>query len=200
MPIDNTLGVPTSTAGGLAGGLAGGNTIAIDYNHPLFLHASDGPGSLPVGIQLVGMKNYMLWNRAMRIALLGRNKLGLVDGTIMRETYGSELAYLWDRCNAIVVSWLTSNISRDLLSGILFRSNAHLVWKELKERFNKINGSRRYALHKEIFTLSQGTQSVSMYYSRLKDLWDEYDSMIPPPTCNCEKYKDYLAQLHYQRL
>jgi len=172
----------------------------IDYHHPLHLSASDGPGSLQIGIQLVGMENYMLWTRAMKVALLGRNKLGFVDGSITRETYGSASGHLWDRCNAIVVSWLTGNVSRDLLRGILFRSNANLIWKELEERFNKINGSRLYALHKEIFTLTQGTRPVSVFYFRLKDLWDEYDSMMPPPSCNCEKSKEYLAQLQYQRL
>lgn len=177
-----------------------GPGITIDYSHPLYLSPSDGPGSLPVGIQLVGMENYMLWSRAMRIALLGRNKLGFVDGSITRETYGSTLGHLWDHCNAIVVSWLTRNVSRDLLSGILFQSDAHLIWKELEERFNKINGSRLYALHKEIFTLTQGTSSVSVFYSKLKDLWDEYDSMMPPPSCNCEKSREYQAQLQYQRL
>ncbi|XP_015068864.1 uncharacterized protein LOC107013473 [Solanum pennellii] len=124
------------------------------------------------------MENYMLWTRAMKNALIERNKLGFVDGSITRSTYGSALGHLWDRCNAIVVSWLTSNVSRDLLSGILFRSDAHLIWKELEERGH--------------------IQSV--YYCKLKDLWDEYDSMMPPPEGNCEKSKEYLAQLQYQRL
>lgn len=177
-----------------------GSAQPIDYYYPLYLGASDGPGLLPVEIQLVGMENYMLWTRAMKNALIGRNKLGFVDGSITRSTYGSALGHLWDRCNAIVVSWLTSNVSRDLLSGMLFRSDAHLIWKELEERFHKINGSRLYAVHKEIFTLTQGTHPVSVYYCKLKDLWDEYDSMMPPPECNCEKSKEYLAQLQYQRL
>lgn len=166
--------------------------VEVDYNHPLYLHASDGPGSMSVGIQLTGMENYMLWSRAMKVALLGRNKLGFVDGSVKRETYGSAFAPRWDRCNG--------NVSRDLLSGVLFRSNAHMVWTELEDRFNKTNGSKLYALHKEIFTMCQGTASVSIYYSRRRDLWDEYDSMMLPPTCDCEKAKDFIEQLHYQLL
>lgn len=95
---------------------------------------------------------------------------------------------------------VNKKLSRDLLSGILFRLDAHLIWKELEERFNKINGSRLYALHKEIFILTQGTNSVSVFYSKLKDLWDECDSMMPSPSCNCEKSREYLVQLQYQRL
>ncbi|XP_070004414.1 uncharacterized protein [Nicotiana sylvestris] len=91
-------------------------------------------------------------------------------------------------------------MSKELLSGILFHSNALLVWKELQKRFNKVNGSRLYSLHKEIFTLTQGTSSVLVYYSRLKDLWDEYDSMMPPPSCDYEKSKDFAVHLQYQCL
>nr|XP_016514650.1 PREDICTED: uncharacterized protein LOC107831402 [Nicotiana tabacum] len=174
--------------------------VVIDHNHPLYLHPSDAPGSLSVGIQLIGMENYTLWDRAMRVALLGRNKLGFIDGIITRDTFGPSLGHQWDRCNAIVVSWLTGNVSKELLSRILFRSNALLVWKELQERFNKVNGSRLYSLHKEIFTLTQGTSSVSVYYSRLKDLCDEYDSVMPPPSCDYEKSKDFAVHLQYQRL
>ncbi|XP_070040795.1 uncharacterized protein [Nicotiana tomentosiformis] len=174
--------------------------VVIDHNHPLYLHPSDALGSLSVGIQLVGMENYTLWDRAMGVALLGRNKLGFIDGTITRDTFGPALEHQWDRCNAIVVSWLTKSVSKELLSEILFLSNAHLVWKELQGRFNKVNGSRLYSLHKKIFTLTQGTLSVSVYYSRLKDLWDEYDLMMPPPSCDCEKSKDFAVHLQYQRL
>lgn len=53
----------------------------IDYNHPLFLHSSDVSGAQIISFQLTGAENYSLWYRSMKIALLGRNKLGLVDGT-----------------------------------------------------------------------------------------------------------------------
>jgi len=121
----------------------------IDYNHQLYLHPSDVPGSLSIEIQLKGMENYMLWSRAMKLALLGRNKLGFIDGFVTRNIYEGDLQRRWDRCNAIVVSWLMSSVQSDLLSGILFRSDAYLVWNDLKERFDKVNNSRAYHLHKE---------------------------------------------------
>ena len=57
-----------------------GSSIIIDHYHPLYLSSADVPGALSVGIQLTGMENYMLWSRAMEIALLERNKLGFIDG------------------------------------------------------------------------------------------------------------------------
>lgn len=45
-----------------------------------------------------------------------------------------------------------------------------------------------------------GTASVSVYYSRLKDLCDGYDSIVPPSSCECEKSKEYSEHLQKQRL
>ena len=96
-----------------------GNIVTIDHNHPLYLSSSDVPGALLIGIQLTGMENYTLWSRAMEIALLGRNKLGFVDGSILRINFEGDLRKTWDRCNAVVISWLICNVSKELLSGIL---------------------------------------------------------------------------------
>ncbi|XP_070017608.1 uncharacterized protein [Nicotiana sylvestris] len=73
----------------------------------------------------------------MEVSLLTRNKLGFIDGSVTRDTYGDTHANLWDRCNAIVKSWIMHNVSRDLLSGVLFRSSAYAIWSDLKERFDK---------------------------------------------------------------
>ena len=58
----------------------------------------------------------------------------------------------WDRCNIMVISWIVNNVSKELVSGILFCSNASVVWRDLKERFDKVNMSRIYHLHKAITT------------------------------------------------
>ena len=167
-------------------------STTIDHLHPLYLHPSDSPGSLNIGIMLTGTDNYTLWSKAMQLALLGKNKVGFIDGTVKRDQFSGSLAQLWDRCNAIIVLWILCNVSKDLHSGVLFCSDTHLIWGDLKERFNKINSSRVFQLHKEIFTLVQGVSSISVYYSRLKDLWDEYDSIMPPPACNCPKSKEFF--------
>ncbi|XP_070013817.1 uncharacterized protein [Nicotiana sylvestris] len=60
-----------------------------------------------------------------------------------------------------------SNVSRDLVTGVLFSSNAQ-----------------------------KGISSVSTYFTKLKDLWEEYDSILPPPPSATE----YVDQLEYQRL
>lgn len=97
----------------------------------------------------------------MKIAILGRNKLGFIDGTCKKESYGPNLTNLWERCNVIVLSWVMNCVSKELLGGIVYSNNAAAVWKDLCERYDKIDGSRIFQLHKEIATITQGTSSIS---------------------------------------
>ncbi|XP_075107185.1 uncharacterized protein LOC142180149 [Nicotiana tabacum] len=60
-------------------------------------------------------------------------------------------------------------------------SSAQAVWNDLHELFNKVDGSRSFNLHKEIAILSQGTTSVSVYFSKLKNLWEEFEALVPAP-------------------
>ena len=100
----------------------------IDNTHPLYLSSSNVTSAVKIGIQLVGMENNTLWSRAMELTLLTKNKLGFVDGSIKCEDYAIDSEKKqWDRCNAMVLSWLMNNVSKELMSGILFHSNASLV-------------------------------------------------------------------------
>ncbi|KAH0673746.1 hypothetical protein KY290_025969 [Solanum tuberosum] len=117
----------------------------IDYNHPFFLSPIDISGISIISFQCLGVKNYTLWSRSITLALLGKNKIGIVDGSCRKEVYNEELWGQWERVNAIVLSW-----------------------------FDRIDGSRTYNVQKEIVSLQQGTNSVSMYYTKLKTLWDEF--------------------------
>ncbi|XP_027770141.1 uncharacterized protein LOC114076047 isoform X2 [Solanum pennellii] len=176
-------------------------TMKPDHNHPLFLSSSDAAGAVQVGIQLTGMENYTLWSRAMRLNLLTRNKLGFIDGLVQRGDFKEDSEKQdWDSCNAMVISWILNNVSKDMVSGISFCSSAHLVWTDLKERFDKVNMSRIFHLHKVIATLTHGVSPVSVYYLKLKDLWDEYDSITPLRVCGCTKSKDYTDSLLRQKL
>ena len=93
-----------------------------------------------------------------------------------------------------------NSITKELLNGIVYASSAHLVWKDLQERFDKVNGSRIFQLHREIVTLVQGTYSISTYFSKLKLLWDEYSSIVQLPTCECSMSKTYVDHMQNQKL
>ncbi|XP_019248578.1 PREDICTED: uncharacterized protein LOC109227840 [Nicotiana attenuata] len=60
----------------------------------------------------------------MRLALLGKDKLGFVEGTCVKRLYKGELADLWEQCNVIVLSWIGRCVSHELLPSIVYASNA----------------------------------------------------------------------------
>ncbi|XP_075099374.1 uncharacterized protein LOC142176183 [Nicotiana tabacum] len=159
MAIEGGTGVATT-----------GNKVKIDHRHPLFMHSSDTPGSILIAIQLKGSENYKLWQRLMRIALQAKQKLGFVTGTCRKELFDDEFHDHWETCNAIVLLWIMNIVVPHLFSGITYASDAHLVWEDLRERFDKVNKVRIFQLLREIATISQGTDYVSIYFMRLKGL------------------------------
>ncbi|XP_070029481.1 uncharacterized protein [Nicotiana sylvestris] len=171
----------------------------LPYNHPLFFRDSDGPDIALISLKLTGPKNYALWSRAMRVALLVKNKLWFVDGTCVKKSYKGELETQWERCNAVVVSWLSSIVASESVPSIMYTSSAKKVCDEFKERFDKDNLTRIYQFWTEIASL-QGTESVTSYFSKMKDLWDELDILAPLPSCDCEKSRPYVEHLVRQRL
>ncbi|XP_070036226.1 uncharacterized protein [Nicotiana tomentosiformis] len=114
--------------------------------------------------------NYALWSRSMRIGLLGKSKLGFVDGRFPKSKFEPQLHDQWEKVNVVVLSWIMNALRPDLLSSIVYASNTHKVWEDLKERFDKVNGSRVLFLHREIHTLIQSTMSIADYFSKLRDL------------------------------
>ncbi|XP_033516157.1 uncharacterized protein [Nicotiana tomentosiformis] len=93
-----------------------------------------------------------------------------------------------------------NTLSPTLISTVIYASDVHKVWEDLRERFDKVNASRACYLHKEISTLTQGISSVSVYFSRLRELWDEYETLDPPPTCGCPKSNRYTERYQLQKL
>lgn len=89
----------------------------------------------------------------MCIALQPKRKLGFVTGTCKKESFKEALHEDWEICNAIVFSWIMNTASKDLFSGTAYASNAHLVWKDLHERFDKVNRVRIFMLHRQIATI-----------------------------------------------
>ncbi|XP_073305868.1 uncharacterized protein [Primulina huaijiensis] len=149
----------------------------IGFNDPLYIHPSDTPGMCLVNDHLTGAEIYGVWNRAMLIALRAKNKTGFIDGTCRKPT-----------------------LEQPVFGGIVYAIDAFAVWNDLKDQYNKVNGSRIFALHREIGRLTQGSNTVSRYYCRLKQLWDEYSSFVALPSCECDTARQYIAHDQQHKL
>ncbi|XP_019069487.2 uncharacterized protein [Solanum lycopersicum] len=171
-----------------------------NHNHPLHLQASDIPGVALIPMKLTGPENYGVWSRSMRLALLVKNKLGFVDGTCVKSSYKGDLAVRWERCDAVVLSWISAAVAPELMTSIVYASSSKKIWNVFMERFDKSNLTRIFHLWKEISIWSQGTDSVTTYYSKMRDLWDEIDVMVPSPSCDCVESSSHAEHVKQQRL
>ncbi|XP_075087536.1 uncharacterized protein LOC142169562 [Nicotiana tabacum] len=176
--------------------------VALDINnlrHPLYLQSSDSPGNVIISVRLTSMENYSVWRRAMKIMLRAKQKLGFITGTCTKDQFTDDLGEDWERVNTTVLTWIMNTVSPELVNGIVYASNAHEVWTDLHDHFDKINGSRIYNLYREIGTVSQGTSSISAYHSRLKLLWDEYSALVPTLPVTPET-REFITHLEQQKL
>ena len=137
-------------------------------NDPLFLHHAENPSLVLVTQPLIGGENYSTWARAMRKALLTKNKLGFIDGTL---TLSSPLIsspspmQAWIRCDNMVGTWLTNSVSSKLQASIIYEGTALEIWNDLKNRFAQTNGSRVFNLQNEIAKLHQGEMSITDFFT-----------------------------------
>ncbi|GJV71192.1 ribonuclease H-like domain-containing protein [Tanacetum coccineum] len=142
----------------------------LDISDPLHLHPNDTTALTVVSIKLKGTENYQVWSCAMLLALEGKNKIGFIDGSCKRSNEDEVLGKQWDRVNAIVLGWILNSISEELFLGQIFSKRAKHVWEELKETYDKVDGSIMFGLHNQINTLKHNGSFIADYYHKLNDL------------------------------
>ncbi|XP_071735299.1 uncharacterized protein [Rutidosis leptorrhynchoides] len=102
---------------------------------------------------------------------------------------GTENYRVWS-C-AMILALETKNKKEELYLGQIFSKVASEVWDELKETYNKVDGSIVFNLHHKINSLTQSGGPVSEYYHKLNSLWKQYDAMVELPNCSCDANKDF---------
>ncbi|KAK3021579.1 hypothetical protein RJ639_046286 [Escallonia herrerae] len=125
-------------------------------------------------------------------ALTAKNKIGFINGSIeqpLEKDQPTEYA-LWNQCNNMILSWLTHSVEPDLAKGVIHAKTAYHVWEDFKDQFSQKNAPAIYQIQKSLASFSQGTMTVSTYFTKLKGLWDELDTYRALPTCNQMKAHD----------
>ena len=161
---------------------------------PYSLQNSDHPGMVLVTAPLTET-NYLTWSRSMKIALGAKLKLGFIDGRITMPEEGSNEFEIWTRVNYMVTSWILNSISKDIVESFLYLTSAKELWDEIAERYGESNGPLLYQIQRDIASITQGNDSVARYYTRLKCLWDEFNCLMPLPSCSCGAAKA-IIDLH----
>ncbi|XP_057529777.1 uncharacterized protein LOC130808316 [Amaranthus tricolor] len=105
----------------------------------------------------------------------------------------------------MVISWLLHSCKENISSSVLYCNSAADIWKELKNRFSQSNGPKILQIDKELNSFEQGNLSIAEYFTKLKSLWDAYDSLVKIPKCSsglctCDVNGSIVELIKNQRL
>ena len=115
-----------------------------------------------------------------------KNKLGFIDGSITKLIDTDVgLLHSWTRNNNMVISWILNSISKEISASIIFSETASEIWLDLKDRFQQSNGPRIFQLKRNLINLHQDQDSASVYFTKMKALWEELSNFRPH--CSCGK-------------
>lgn len=123
----------------------------------------------------------------MMLTLSAKNKFGFVNGTIAKPDVSSLDYVAWERCNNLVISWLLFNLDENIARSVLFLSTVSAIWKDLEEHFGFTSITQVYSLEQKLSEISQGSQSISEFYTHIKSVWDNIDEVNPLVYCSCGK-------------
>jgi len=164
-----------------------GNQIPqIEPNDNLFVHPSDNPAR-PLVSNIFNGDNFDNWKRSVFIAPSTRHKLAFIDGSCESPIVNSSLHILWQRSNAMVLSWLLNFMSENMRNSVLYFDTAKALWDDLEGQFGQSNKARLFRVQKEMLCLTQGDLDVTGYYTKAKQLWDESSVVSGAPMCTCAK-------------
>ncbi|XP_072064249.1 uncharacterized protein [Arachis hypogaea] len=177
------------------------NTSPIqDQSSPYFIHSGENPGTLIISIVLTP-NNYGSWSHAMIRALISKNKLKFIDGTIRKPENNNVESEAWERCNNLIVSWINLSLSPGIRDSIIWNNVAVDLWEELKHRYYQGDRFRIAELQEELFAIKQGDLTITDYYTRLKQIWEELNNFRSIPNCvRCaESYSCGLSKIRGYR-
>lgn len=89
---------------------------------------------------------------------------------------------------------------RSISDSLIYFPIAHDVWKEFNHLYAQIYGVLIYQIQHELYSLSQGSDDVSTYFTKVSKIWDELCIVLNFPDCTCNVATGISKFLDDQRL
>lgn len=77
---------------------------SVDYDDPFLSSSLNNTTATIIGFKLVGTENFCIWENSMTRSLKGINKLGFVEGSVIKPSADDPKCLKWERANAVVCS------------------------------------------------------------------------------------------------
>jgi len=88
-----------------------------------YLQPGENSGMVLVTSQLDG-SNYHSWSRAMKRALISKNKFKFLNGDLLEASRSDNQYEAWERCNVMVISLITRSITTQIAQSTMYIDNA----------------------------------------------------------------------------
>nr|GEW18547.1 putative ribonuclease H-like domain-containing protein [Tanacetum cinerariifolium] len=108
------------------------------------------------------------------------------DATCKKDDSDAALANQCDMCNFVMFTWVLNSLSPNLYAGAIYAKSAYELYADLKETYDKVDGSAIFNVHMNINSLTQSGTSLAEYYNDLNSLWTQFDAMVSLPACTCK--------------
>jgi hypothetical protein len=83
----------------------------------------------------------------MILVLTAKNKVGFIDGSLVKPVAASEaILHSWTRSNNMVISWISNSISKDIAESVIYINTGEEMWLDLKDRFSQKNSPHIFQL------------------------------------------------------
>ncbi|XP_074377913.1 uncharacterized protein LOC141719435 [Apium graveolens] len=128
------------------------DTSLLDPSSPYYIHPSDNPGMKLVSFKFDG-NSFSDWKRSMLISLAAKNKVGFVDGTILKPVSTDSTYKPWDRCNNMMISWILGVLDQDISRSVLYFTTTREIWLNLEERFGQASGTVLFSIQQSLHDL-----------------------------------------------
>ncbi|XP_074267055.1 uncharacterized protein LOC141590356 [Silene latifolia] len=164
---------------------SGVTTGVVGMQDLLYLVSDDTSGLNLVASPFNG-KHYLKWPRAVKMALISKNKLGFITGKYPKPTETTATHQDWVSVHYNVMCWILQSLIPEILESLLYVQSSKKLWDEIKERYSQANAPFLYQLRKDVMhTIQENNQSVADYFGKLKSVWEDLQSLDSLPDCEC---------------
>ncbi|XP_014506539.1 uncharacterized protein LOC106766320 [Vigna radiata var. radiata] len=100
------------------------------------LHPGENPGTTHI-FQILNETNYSSWSKNLKRALLSKNNIKFIDGSIKKTPRTDPLFDAWERCDTMVLSWIIKTLSTHIVDSVMYVDMPKICGKNLKKDFLK---------------------------------------------------------------
>ncbi|XP_074283828.1 uncharacterized protein LOC141608365 [Silene latifolia] len=134
------------------------------YKDPLHLTTGD-QSLLQLLPQVFTGKGFLHWSRYLRIALISKNKLVFINGTLPRPPATDARHHDWILTDYTVMRWIQFSLAEEIAKSFSYVTSSKELWEELNERFNQSNAPYLYQLRHNVAQIKQVDLAVAEYYA-----------------------------------